>query len=196
MGTETRKTAKIEMILDYKSVTTDPKVAGRFARRLVDEAARLVPEKEWTVEDVRDVLSFAASGDDAAVPVLDARQYRKRLREEVARAERYKQTFSTMIVGVDGTDGGDEVYSSVLDALIERLRKTDMVFLYKRHLAIIMPHTAAPVLSTLVGRIRALIAAVAATEVEQVLIDATSFPSRDFASGQAFLEWADGKLKD
>jgi hypothetical protein len=190
------KTSRLDAVIDFESVTSDAQVAQRFARKLVDAAAALVPSREWTVEDIRDVLAFAISSGESPIAVLDARQYRRRLREEVDRAERYKQSFSTMIVGVGGAQTGDEVYSSVLDALIERLRKTDMVFLYKRHVAIILPHTAAPVLSALVERIRALIAAVASTEVEQVLIDATSFPSREFASGNAFMEWAEGKLKD
>jgi hypothetical protein len=84
----------------------------------------------------------------------------------------------------------------VLDALIERLRKTDLVFLYKRHVAILLPHTGAPVLVTLVGRIRALIAAVASVDADEIGIESCSYPSREMASADALLVWADSNLKE
>lgn len=195
MSKETQKTQRLQPVFDFESISKDHKSAERFVRRLLDAATLLVPDREWSDEDLREVIEFAGASASEAVPVLSARQYRKRLREEAARADRYKQTFSTMIVKL-AEKGEDEDYASVLDALIERLRKTDLVFLYKRHVAILMPHTGAPVLTTLVGRIRALIAAVASMDADEIGIESCSYPSREMASADTLLAWADGNLKE
>jgi hypothetical protein len=195
MSKDTTKTQRLQPVFDYEGVSQDRQSAERFLRRLIDAATLLVPDREWSPEDLREVIEFASSGATQSVPVLSARQYRKRLKEETARSDRYKQTFSTMIVRMTGGSPDDD-HATVLDALIERLRKTDMVFLYKRHVAILLPHTGQPVLQTLVDRIRALIAAVSATELEQILIEATSYPSREFESADALLKWVDARLAD
>ena len=195
MNKDTKKTQRLQPVFDFESISKDHQSAERFVRRLLDAASLLVPDKDWTEDDLREVLDVAPAEGGDIVPVLSARQYRKRLREEAARADRYKQTFSTMIVGL--ADRGDtEDYASVLDALIERLRKTDLVFLYKRHVAILLPHTGAPVLTTLVGRIRALIAAVASMDADEIAIDSCSYPSHGMSSGEALLAWADQNLKE
>lgn len=195
MSKDTTKTQRLQPVFDFESISKDPKSAERFVRRLLDAATLLVPDHEWTEDDLREVIDFSGASASDAVPVLSARQYRKRLREESARADRYKQTFSTMIVNLT-EKGEDEDYASVLDALIERLRKTDLVFLYKRHVAILLPHTGAPVLTTLVGRIRALIAAVASVDADEIGIASCSYPSREMPSGDALLTWADANLKE
>jgi hypothetical protein len=195
MSKETQKTQRLQPVFDFESISKEQKSAERFVRRLLDAAALLVPDREWTEEDLREIIELAGASATDAVPVLSARQYRKRLREEATRADRYKQTFSTMIVRL-AEKGEDEDYASVLDALIERLRKTDLVFLYKRHVAILLPHTGAPVLITLVGRIRALIAAVASVDADEIGIASCSYPSREMPSAETLLVWADGNLKE
>lgn len=195
MSKDSTKTQRLQPVFDYEGVSKDHKSAERFVRRMLDAATLLVPDHEWSEDDLREVIDFATASAADAVPVLSARQYRKRLREEAARADRYKQTFSTMIVRL-ADKGEDEDYASVLDALIERLRKTDLVFLYKRHVAILLPHTGAPVLITLVGRIRALIAAVASVDADEIGIESLSYPSRAMPSADALLVWAETNLKE
>jgi hypothetical protein len=195
MSKDTTKTQRLQPVFDYESISKDHKSAERFVRRLLDAATVLVPDHEWAEDDLREVIDFATTSATEVIPVLSARQYRKRLREEAARADRYKQTFSTMIVRL-ADKGEDEDYASVLDALIERLRKTDLVFLYKRHVAILLPHTGAPVLNTLVGRIRALIAAVSSVDADQIGIVSLSYPSREMSSSEALFAWAETHLKE
>jgi hypothetical protein len=195
MSKDTTKTQRLQPVFDYEGISKDHKTAERFVRRLLDAATVLVPDHEWGEDDLREVIDFATASATEVIPVLSARQYRKRLREEAARADRYKQTFSTMIVRL-ADKGEDEDYASVLDALIERLRKTDLVFLYKRHVAILLPHTGAPVLTTLVGRIRALIAAVSSVDADQIGIVSLSYPSREMSSSEALFAWAETHLKE
>ena len=140
---------------DLARLCANPAVAQRFARMLTKAAREISPNRDWTPEDLRDVLETAVHGTgQETARVLEGRYFRKRLREQVNLADRYGDSFAVVVITmVKGVSEG--VYSSVLDAVTERLRRTDMVFLYRRRFALVLPRMRPAALSPLIERVRA-----------------------------------------
>lgn len=182
---------------DLTKICADPVLAQRFARRLAEAARDIAPGREWSMEDLRDVLEIAVRGPrEDGVRILEGRYFRKRLREQCALAERYGDSFSCVVVTLlrGETDAGD-MYASVLDAITERLRRSDMVFLYRRRFAMILPRMRAEALGPLVERITVL---VGREQVGTVLeaVQSLSYPNPVLQDTQAVLDWAEDRLRD
>jgi hypothetical protein len=77
---------------------------------------------------------------------------------------------------------------------VERLRKTDMVFLYKRRFALVLPRMRAESLEPLIERVRELVAVGAGEDVVEG-IDALVYPDEQHAETQAVLDWAEDQLR-
>ena len=180
--------------VDFEALTTDPEAAKRFVTEIVHRAVQLVGDREWSTEDLRDVIEFALRSELPPIRILEGRHFRKRLKEEIARAERYSTAFS-LVVATLVTEQPQEVYDSIVGALEERLRRTDMVFLYKRRFAILLPHTGAPIAEKLLGRIRALIGAVVAPGTE-LRMELQTYPAREIEGPRAMLDWAEDRLRE
>lgn len=180
--------------LTFEAVTTDPESANRLVRELVHRAVQLVADREWSLEDLRDVLEFALRSELPPIRILEGRHFRKRLKEELARSERYATPFS-LVVATLVAEQTREVYDSIVGALEERLRRTDMVFIYKRRFAILLPHTGAPVAEKLLGRIRALIGAVVAPG-SGLRMELQTYPAREIEGTRAMLDWAEDRLRE
>lgn len=184
---------------DLDRICADPVLAQRFARRLAGLARQIAPGREWTPEDLRDVLEIAVHGStQQSARVLEGRHFRKRLREQVGLADRYGDSFAVVVITVaDGVNEG--VYSSVLDAVTERLRKTDMVFLYRRRFALLLPRMRASGLEPLIQRVRELVAVGAgASTIERIA--SLVYPDVAFAEGAeddgvSVLDWAEDQLR-
>ena len=179
---------------DLVRICSDPTLAQRFARQLAEAAREIAPGREWTPEDLRDLLEAAVRGPrQDEVPVLEGRFLRKRLREQCALAERYGDPFGVIVVALapEPTPGA---YASVLDAIVENLRRTDMVFLYRRRYAIVLPRIAHVVLPQLGARLRTLIdVGVGARSVEDV--QTLAFPDPELPDTNAVLDWAEDRLR-
>jgi hypothetical protein len=180
--------------LDFAIVTTHPEAAKRFVTEIVQRAMQVVPDREWSTEDLREVIEFAIRSELPPIRILEGRLLRKRLKEEIARAERYATAFS-LVVATLVADQPQEVYDSIVGALEERLRRTDMVFLYRRRFAILLPHTGAPIAEKLLGRIRALIGAVVAAGTE-LRMELQTYPAREIEGPRAMLDWAEDRLRE
>ncbi len=189
-----KKPADPNAPLDFATVTTDPEAVKRVIGELVAHAARMVPDREWSLEDLRDVVEFAIRSELPPVRIFEGRHLRKRLKEEIARAERYATPFS-LVVATLVSEQSQSVFDSIVGALEERLRRTDMVFLYKRRFAVLLPHTGAPVAEKLLGRIRALIGAVAEAGSE-LRMELQTYPAREIEGPQAMLDWSEDRLRD
>ncbi len=182
--------------LDYKAVTTEPAAAQRFVRQLLQTAAAAAPDHEWTEQDLRDVLEFVVRAGPPPVQVMEGRHLRKRIREQLARSERYHEPFSVMVVTL-GDAHSVEMYSPVLDSLLERLRKTDMVFMYKKRFAILLPHTQPASVQMLSERLRSLIAAVIGRGSDKALtMQTSSYPSRAHVDDESILDWCEDQLRE
>ena len=180
---------------DLARLCANPAVAQRFARRLTKAAREISPNRDWTPEDLRDVLETAVHGTgQETARVLEGRYFRKRLREQVNLADRYGDSFAVVVITmVKGVSEG--VYSSVLDAVTERLRRTDMVFLYRRRFALVLPRMRPAALSPLIERVRELVAYGAGDEALE-RIDSLCYPTEELAENLDVLDWAEDRLRD
>lgn len=182
---------------DLEKICADPVLAQRIARRLAEAAREIAPGRDWSMEDLRDVLEVAVRGPrEERVRILEGRYFRKRLREQCALAERYGDPFSCVVVTlVTGEVEGGGTYASVLDAITERLRRSDMVFLYRRRFALILPRMRAESLGQLVGRITDLVDQAQAAPVLET-VKSLSFPDPLVQDTQGVLDWAEDRLRD
>lgn len=180
---------------DLARLCSDPGLAQRFAQRLTEVARTISPGTRFSVDDLRDILEVAARGlpQDRA-RILEGRHFRKRLREQVGLSDRYGEPFACAIVSLaKGLD--TDAYQSVLDAVTEGLRSTDMLFLYRHRFALILPRMRVEALSSLVGRIRKLVD-VGAGETVLRRIDSMVYPNDQFEDTREVLDWAEDQLRE
>lgn len=177
--------------MSYTAITGNREMAGSFSRYLLAAAAKMVP-RQWSVQDLSDVLNFVLEGGDTPVQFIEGRYLRKRIREQIARAERYKEPFALMVLALsDGTDAdGNE---GLVDLLTERLRRSDMVFLYRHRVAILLPHTPFGVLTKLETRIAKL--AGATLGLKEIEFSMAAYPGEMFESPERVLDWVEDQLR-
>lgn len=179
---------------DLEQLCADPAVAQRLARRLAEVAKEVSPGRDWSIEDLRDVLEVACRGPSPdRVRILEGRYFRKRLREQCAIADRYGDPFACVVVRI-ATDLDPSVYESVLDAIGERLRRTDMMFLYKRRLALILPRMRAVALGPLIERVKELVSVGAGPESLDA-VRSLVYPDPLHPQTQSVLDWAEDQLR-
>lgn len=180
---------------DLDRICANPALAQRFARMLTKAAREVAPGRDWSPEDLRDVLEVAVHGTgQEAARVLEGRYFRKRLREQVNLADRYGDSFAVVVITmVKGVSEG--VYSSVLDAVTERLRRTDMVFLYKRRFALVLPRMRPAALEPLIARVQELVAVGAGGQALE-RIDSLCYPTDEIEKSSDVLDWAEDRLRD
>lgn len=180
-------------LMSYTAITTDREMATSFVRQLLQAASKMIPTREWSAQDLRDILGFVLEGGVDPVPTLEGRYLRKRLKEQLARAERYSEPFSLMFVSL-GENADAIHHQGLVDLLMERLRRSDMVFLYRRRVAIILPHTNEKAAEGLIARIRTLAAATIPPEVAIETLVRT-YPSAEFSHPAEVLDWAEDQLR-
>ena len=180
---------------DLDRLCASPVLAQRFARLLVKAAREVAPGRDWTPEDLRDVLEVAVHGTgQESARVLEGRYFRKRLREQVNLADRYGDSFAVVVISMV-KDVQEGVYSSVLDAVTERLRRTDMVFLYRRRFALVLPRMRPAALAPLIDRVRELVSYGAGDGVLE-RIDSLCYPNDEVTESSDVLDWAEDRLRD
>lgn len=179
---------------DLATICGDPLLAQRIARQLVDLAEEVIPGRRWSVEDVRDILDAAVRGRrDQGVRIVEGRYFRKRVREQCALSERYGDPFAVVVISLR-PEPQHGAYQSVLDAVVERLRRTDMVFLYKRRFALVLPRIRTESLAPLIARVNELIRVGAGEDVIEQ-IDSLVFPDEKHTDTQSVLDWAEDQLR-
>ncbi len=181
---------------DLEALCADPVIAQRFARQIAEAVRELSPGREWSIEDLHDVFQVACRGPRSdQVEVLEGRYFRKRLREQCALADRYGDPFALVVAKLADNVDSSALYQSVLDAVLDRLRRTDMVFLYKRRFALILPRMRAVSLGPLIGRIERLVA-VGAGDSAIESVATLVYPDPEHGETQAVLDWAEDQLRE
>jgi hypothetical protein len=178
----------------------DPVLAQQFARRLALAAREIVPGVEWSLEDLRDVLDVAVLGaPDEAARVVEGRYLRKRVRTHCSFAERYSEPFALVVLQLL-PEPSEGAYARAVQAVAPRLRRSDMVAIYKRRIALLLPRMSHEALGPLTERVWPRFdAAVGARVVERA--PAIVFPGSDPATGialegtQAVLDWLEDQLR-
>lgn len=179
---------------DLATICDDPLLAQRIGRQLVELAEEVIPGRRWSIEDLRDILDAAVRGRRApGVRIVEGRYFRKRVREQCALSDRYGDPFAVVVISLS-PEPQDGAYQSVLDAVVERLRRTDMVFLYRRRFALVLPRMRGESLEPLVDRVRDLIRVGVGEDVIEG-IDSIVYPSASHAETQSVLDWAEDRLR-
>lgn len=172
----------------------DPALAQQLGRRLLVAARELAPEANWTLEALIEVLENAAHGRIADVDrVVEGRHLRKRVRELCGYAERYQEPFALVVLKLTA-EPEEGIYARAARSIVEALRRTDMVTVYRRRLAILLPNMEQRGLVELTGRVSdATNAAVGA----RVVASSASFAFNPGNANepQPILDWLEDQLR-
>lgn len=179
---------------DLRALKADPVLAQQFARRLALSAKEIVPAADWSVEDLRDVLEVAIQGaPPEAVRVVEGRYLRKRVREQCAYAERYGEPFALVVLKL-APEPAEGDYARCLDALVERLRRSDMMAIYKRRLALLLPRVHPVGVPMLLSRVRETMDRTVGHRVVESAPVAL-FPDAQYPDTQSMLDWLEDRLR-
>lgn len=179
---------------DLDMLKADPVLAQQFARRLALEAKEIAPNANWSVEDLRDVLEVAVQGTALeGVRVVEGRYLRKRVREQCAFTERYGEPFALVVVQLV-PEPHEGLYARVVESVVERLRRTDMIAIYKRRFALLLPRMEAAAISSLLDRIAARVDQVAGKKVVES-VDGQIYQHPAFPDTQSVLDWLEDHLR-
>jgi hypothetical protein len=176
---------------DLEALKRDPALAQQFARRLAAIARDL--GHELSVEDLRDILEVAVQGARAESRIVEGRYLRKRVREQVASSERYGDSFALVVIKLVN-EPAPGVYSSAMDGVVERLRRSDMITVYRRRVAMLLPRMRREALGPLVLRVAASIDAAAGRKVVEGDAQLV-YPSDAHGDTQSVLDWLEDELR-
>jgi hypothetical protein len=174
-------------------VTSHREMATAFVKELLRHGNKIMHDHELTIEDLVAICHLAMERREKGVTMLEGRHLRGRVSEQISRADRYNEPFSLMIVklvpSLDVTS-----YDSVVDTLCERMRKTDLMFIFKSRVVLLLPHTAKEPCSLFAARVKQLLeTAVTAGAFE--VIESITYPDPDITSRSHVLDWAEDALR-
>ncbi|AKF06629.1 hypothetical protein [Sandaracinus amylolyticus] len=178
---------------ELEDLRRDPVLAQQFARRLASIARDLLPGAALSVEDLRDILEVAVQGARAQERIVEGRYLRKRVREQCAYAERYGESFALVVLRLEN-EPEPGVYSAAVEHVVEKLRRSDMVTLYRRRVAMLLPRIVPAALDPLVARIRQRLDLTAGQPVVE-RTDTLVYPSELHRDTQSVLDWLEDALR-
>jgi hypothetical protein len=179
---------------DIETLRADPVLAQQFARRLALAAKEIAPNAEWSVEDLRDVLEVAVQGTASeGVRVVEGRYLRKRVREHCAFTERYGEPFALVVVQLV-PEPHEGLYAKVVESVVEKLRRSDMIAIYRRRFALLLPRMQRQALGGLLDRIAARVDQVAGKKVVQA-VEGQMYPDPGYPDTQSVLDWLEDQLR-
>jgi hypothetical protein len=180
---------------DLEALKQDPALAQQFARRLAALAKDLLPNGEQlSVEDLRDLLEIAVQGGRGdGSRIVEGRYLRKRVREQCAYSERYRETFAMVVLKLE-PEPSVGLYARAMESVVGRLRRSDMITLYRRRAAMLLPRMRPEALEPLVGRVCEQIDADAGRPVVSS-VERLVYPSDAYGDTQAVLDWLEDELR-
>jgi hypothetical protein len=180
-------------MMSYTAVTTHRAMAQAFMSEILRVARRIMPDHELSIEELVSICHVALDNRERGVVMLEGKHLRGRIAEQLSRADRYQETFSVQVISWDKQSGKVD-YDSVVDTLCERLRKTDLMFLFKSRIVLLLPHTGADSCNKLGDRIHCLIQA-AFDHPEDIIIDRLTYPWPEIARASEVLDWVEDKIR-
>lgn len=188
------KDSGVQPLMSYTAVTTHREMAEAFVRELIRMGQQIMPDHDLTVEDLISICHIALDNKkDTGVVMLEGRHLRGRIGEQLSRGDRYKEPFSLMVLKLSEGSTKPE-YEAVVDTLCERMRKTDLMFLFKSRVVLILPHTIKENCGMLAGRIAHLLKEAVNTGID-VEIEHLTYPDPDLPSKSSVLDWAEDQLR-
>ena len=181
-------------MMSFTAVTSHQAMASAFVNEMLRTAQLLIPDRDLTAEDLLSILQRALFDDkDRTITMVSGRHLRSRISEQVSRARRYKEPFSLVVLKMEA-EMDKEDYEAVVDTLRERMRQTDMIFLFKHRIVLLLPHTERDACKMLEERIQTLIKN-CLSEHPPVATARMTFPNPEFEKGMEVLDWAENQLR-
>ncbi len=178
--------------MSFTAVTSHKAMAEAFVEQLTRAAAKIIPDRPVTAEDIVKVCQLALQDKpDQSITMVGGRHLRARVSDQVSRAKRYNEPFSLVILDLSNLTQKEE-YDSVVDTLRERMRQTDLLFLFKYRIALLLPHTEESACKMLVNRIQSLIGSVNIPSVNAATL---TYPHAEITRTSEVLDWAENALR-
>ena len=188
------KKARSQPMMSFTAVTSHQAMAAAFVNELLRSAQQLIPDRELTAEDMLSILQRALYDDkDRSVTMVSGRHLRSRISDQVSRAKRYNEPFSLVALKLpEAVDTED--YDAVVDTLRERMRQTDLIFLFKHRIVLLLPHTEKEACQVLQDRIQQLLKG-CLHNMPPVETNCLTFPDSELHKGMEVLDWAENQLR-
>jgi hypothetical protein len=191
--TSTKKDNEVPL-MSFTAVTSHQAMAEAFVTELARAASEIIPDRVMTAEDIVKVCQVALEDKpDRSITMVGGRHLRARISEQVSRANRYKEPFSLIILNLTNISERED-YDSIVDTLRERMRQTDLMFLFKHRIVLLLPHTEKAACRQLVDRITTLIKS-CLVNVPQISSTTLTFPHRELTKTADLLDWTENQLR-
>ena len=183
-------------LMSFTAVTTHKSMAAAFVKELIKAGQRMLPDKDLSPEDLLTICHVALDKREHGAIMLEGRHLRGRIGEQLSRAQRYKEPFSLLVLKFES--GITPItYDAIVDTLCERMRDTDLMFLFKYRVVLLLPHTAQEAVQKLSTRILGLLE----TNVEwpanlgRLEMATATFPDPEFHTASKMLDWAEDQIR-
>ena len=180
--------------MSFTAVTSHQAMAAAFVNEILRAAQVLIPDRDLTAEDLMSIFQRAIYDDkERTITMVSGRHLRSRISEQVSRARRYHEPFSLVVLKME-VEMSKEDYEAVVDTLRERMRQTDLIFLFKHRIVLLLPHTERDACHILEERIQSLIKN-CLSDHPPVDTARMTFPNADIDKGMDVLDWAENQLR-
>jgi hypothetical protein len=187
------KDSKVQPAMSFTAVTSHKEMADAFVREILRLAQRIIPDHELSIEDLMAICHMALDRREAGIVMMEGRHLRGRVAEQISRADRYDEPFSLMVLRLEELPD-KAAYESVVETLCERMRKTDLMFMFKHRIVLILPHTPRKPRRMLEERIKCLLEA-AFNEVRNMDIHGLTYPDPSLKNKSSVLDWVEDHLR-
>lgn len=180
-------------LMNYTAVCSHPAMAEAFVERIIKVANNMMSNHELTAYDLMKICQVCISRQEQGVSVEEGRNLRRRIREQINRADRYGEPFSMLVLRLDDISL-ESSYETVVDSICERVRQTDFLFLFKTRIVLMLPHTVKESREILKHRITQLLETSLAQE-SGVRFEQMTYPDPQFKKGSDVLDWSEDQLR-
>ena len=180
---------------DLAALRRDPALAHHFARKLAVVAREVAPSASLSVEDLREVLEIAmqnASADPSS-RIVEGRYLRKRVREQCAYVERYGDSFALAVFELVPEPKPGQ-YVRAMAEVVSKLRQSDMVTVYRRRVAMLLPRISVVAVASILARVRSELDRTSGRDVVQGAQHLV-YPSASVTDTQGALDWLEDRLR-
>ena len=187
------KDSRVQAAMSYTAVTSHKEMADAFVRELLRLGQKIIPDHEMTIEDLMAICHMALDRREAGIVMLEGRHLRGRVAEQISRADRYTEPFSLLVLKLEELPD-KTAYESVVETLCERMRKTDLMFMFKHRIVLTLPHTPRKPRRMLEERIKCLLEAAFNDDLE-INIEGLTYPDPSLEKKSSVLDWVEDHLR-
>jgi hypothetical protein len=179
--------------MSYTAVTSKKTMAEALIRELLAHAQSFVQERKLSPDDLLRICNVSLGNHKESARLFEGRHLRSRITEQLSRADRYKESFSLLAIHFHA-ELDETSHDSLIDALMERMRKTDMLFTFKFRVVLLLPHTPKEGAQHFVERVQHLLSGACAKGPE-ISFRSITYPDASITKRSAVLDWAEDQLR-